>query len=141
MATPPGRDWPLLRDVVAIIAGGLHARADLLRLRGSGVREVSAAIAGVSAYVCLLVARNLTGPVRWLIASGDPALRSSAWLLLVAQLGVAAAMVRAWCCRRRTVVLAGHVRLRWRCGSSGRGLGMAGVRQPQNSPAWPRSQH
>ena len=109
IATPPGRDWPLSRDVLALIIGGARVRADFIRLRSSGAREASAALAGVAAYLCLLVARNLTSPLRWLMAPTDPALHSSAWLLLIAQLGVAAAMVLAWCCRRRTVVMAGAV--------------------------------
>jgi hypothetical protein len=106
LSTPPGRRWPLLRDVQALIAGGLLARADLVRQR-SGARELSAALAGVSAYLCLLAGRNLTGPVRWLMVPAAPALRSSAWLPLLAQLVVAAAVLLAWCCRSRAIVVAG----------------------------------
>jgi hypothetical protein len=50
-ATPPGRSWPLPRDIRCLIAGGLRARAAFNRQLTTAANLRVAALVGVAAYL------------------------------------------------------------------------------------------
>jgi hypothetical protein len=89
-STPDGRAWPQLRDVRALLVGGLRARAALSRQRTATANLRIAVLVGVTAYLCLFVPRALV-EVRW----------PQTLVALV----LAVACVVAWVSRSRPTVL------------------------------------
>lgn len=89
-ATPENRAWPLLRDVLAIAAGGLAARYAISRQRTLAANVRTGVVVGVAAFLCLDTAPfgQFAGPI-WL----GPAL-------------IAAAVGLAFACPWRALTLA-----------------------------------
>jgi hypothetical protein len=131
--TPEGREWPLLRDIRGLVAGGLSARAALNRRNTTAANLRVAVLVGVAAYLAFAMAGRLGallfaavhGDVfRWaspmppgslLAAHGQQperggAVRYQAFQLHVGVEVVAAliilTLVLAWMSRRRAIVLA-----------------------------------
>jgi hypothetical protein len=106
--TPDGRAWPRLRDVRALTAGGLKARAAQNRRLSTAANLRVAVMAGVSFYLATLAGEYLAsfasafGPQRPSVSGW------SVWPAALAGLFVAATVVLAWTAPR-TVVLASAV--------------------------------
>lgn len=96
--TPPGRTWPLPRDVGALLAGGLSARGAAQRRLSLRANLRISVYAGVAIYLGFVATGgivSMTGP-SW---SGWPYLATIALIALTVVLAAADS--------RRTVVLAG----------------------------------
>lgn len=102
-ATPSRRQWPLVRDVRALVIGGLRARAAQNRGRGMAVNLRLTALLGVAIYLGLaawgylattFVNAQLGGT--WVLTY-----RSSGWPALLAGLLTAAAVILIWVGRSR----------------------------------------
>jgi hypothetical protein len=105
-ATPSRRQWPLARDVRALVIGGLRARAAQNRGRSMAINLRLAALLGVAIYLGLaawgylattFVNAQLGGT--WVLTY-----RSSGWPALLAGLLIGAAVMLIWVGRRRLLV-------------------------------------
>ena len=105
-ATPPGRSWPLLRDVRCLIAGGLRARAAQPKQFTTAVNLRVAVLAGVAAYLAFGASSVLTTDVPSGIMPGRQYAPSD-WPLFAALVLPLIPMALAWVSGRRVVVLAG----------------------------------
>jgi len=104
-ATPPGRSWPLLRDVRGLITGGLRARtAQPKEFTTAGNLRV-AALAGVAAYLAYGASMVLSSYVRSALTPG-PQYMTSDWMQVALVLPLIP-MALGWLRRRRLVVLVG----------------------------------
>jgi hypothetical protein len=92
--TPPGRSWPLARDVRGMLTGGMRAHAAMSRQRTTAAGLRTAAVAGVAAYLASSAASYLFA------ASRGYAVPES----LAAAVLLAAAVATRWLTRRRVVV-------------------------------------
>ncbi len=90
------RTWPRVRDVRALIVGGLKARAAQNRLRTVGANLRVAVMGGLALYLSLWVANYLVGVVQALVSNFAPPVGSSSWPAAVAALLTGAAVVLAW---------------------------------------------
>jgi hypothetical protein len=87
-ATPAGRAWPRLRDVITLAAGGLKARAAANRHRTTAANLRVAVMVGVALFLAFWVARYLSsvaGASAW-----------NAWPAALTGLLIAAAVLLAW---------------------------------------------
>jgi hypothetical protein len=103
--TPQGRGWPLARDVVALIIGGLRARAAANRRLSTAADIRLGVLLGIAMQLSAFAASRLPlfvtssavfGTARETAASG--------WRELIAGLLTAAAVMCAWHGRRRLLV-------------------------------------
>ena len=90
------RTWPRVRDVRALVAGGLKARAAQNRQRTVGANLRVAVMGGLALYLSLWVANYLVGVVQALVSNFAPPVGSSSWPAAVAALLTGAAVVLAW---------------------------------------------
>jgi len=127
--TPEGREWPLLRDIRGLVAGGLSARAALSRRNTTAANLRIAVLVGIAAYLGFAVAGQLvavaagygdTNFFRWVSpapfgpfappgqAAPGGALRHQAFYLSagVVPVLIVVTLVLAWLSRRRLIVLA-----------------------------------
>jgi len=112
-ATPPGRAWPLPRDIRGLAVGGVRVRAAINRRNTTTANLRIAVLAGVTAYLAYSVAGMLSS---LLVAArhGHIDLRGTRpvpfdWPLLVVAASVVVTLVLAWLGRRRAIVVAGAV--------------------------------
>ena len=63
-ATPPGRSWPLPRDIRCLFVGGLRARAAQPRQFSAGANLRVATVAGVAAYLAFSASGFLSSYLR-----------------------------------------------------------------------------
>jgi hypothetical protein len=96
-ATPEGRAWPLPRDVLALVIGGLRARFWLNRQRTTAANVRIAVILAVAGFLCLDTSQWLHGGAGW------PQFAGPLWL---GPALVAAAVILACTCRRRALIRA-----------------------------------
>jgi hypothetical protein len=109
-ATPDGRTWPRVRDVRALVVGGLKARAAQNRQRTVGANLRVAVMAGLAIYAAFWIATYLDGAVQeflpnWTHSPGwtdSPAV----WPAALSALLAGATVVLAWT-MPRVAVLAG----------------------------------
>jgi hypothetical protein len=105
-ATPSRRQWPLARDVRALVIGGLRARAAQNRGRSMAVNLRLTVLIGVAVYLSLAACGDLATTFVNAQLGGTWGLtyRSSAWPTLLAGLLIAAAVILIWVGRRRLLV-------------------------------------
>jgi hypothetical protein len=103
-ATPPGRSWPLFRDVRALAVGGLRARAAQNRRLTTAANLRIAALVGVAGYLAFSAVAYLVVAVRALIAL-DVA-HQAGWPALAVAVVVGTTVALAWVSRRRAVLVA-----------------------------------
>jgi hypothetical protein len=96
-ATPEGRAWPLPRDVLALVIGGLRARFRLNRQRTTAANVRIAVILGVAAFLCLDTSQWLHSGAGWSQFAGP------VWLSPAL---VAAAVILACTCGRPALIRA-----------------------------------
>jgi len=109
-ATPPGRSWPLLRDVRCLIFGGLWARAAFNRQLTTAANLRIAVLAGVAAYLALSSAGSLSLDVEAEIGLAGRILPAPfSWPMLLASALILLTVGMAWLSGRRAVVLAAAV--------------------------------
>ena len=104
-ATPEGRKRPLIRDILALVVGGLKARAAQHRRLSTAANLRLAMLLGVAIYLGLAAAGYLddfvyTG-IRPLAA---PLFGPSGWPALLAGLLLLAAVLAAWLGRRAAIM-------------------------------------
>jgi hypothetical protein len=104
-ATPPGRSWPLPRDIRCLIAGGLRARAAQPRQFTTATNLRVAALAGLAAYLTYSASAILSDYVRADLMSGQLS-APAGWPLATVVLPLIT-MALAWRSRRRLIVLVG----------------------------------
>ncbi len=102
-ATPPGRSWPLPRDIRGLVVGGLRARAVLTRRLTTAANLRVAVLAGVAAYLAFIAVHGLTFYV--LVEHRS---QTSGWppIRVVADALILATVMLAWLTRNRAVILA-----------------------------------
>ena len=108
--TPEARAWPLPRDVLGLVIGGLQARAALNRRNTTAANLRVAVLAGVAAYLAFMAAEDLGAfllkaeydLVDFRVDSPVP----FGWPTLMAAVLIAATAVLAWVTSRRAIVLA-----------------------------------
>ncbi len=108
--TPQGRTWPLLRDVCALLAGGVRARAAMNMQLSLGANLRTAAYAGISAYLGLISVADLGDFAHAVIAAASgrtQLIRSYDWAYVVGMALIALTVALAVANSRRAVVLAG----------------------------------
>jgi hypothetical protein len=118
-ATPPGRSWPLLRDIRCLIFGGLRARAAQPGQFTTAGNLRVAVLAGVAAYLAYGASSALSSYVHSALMTGlqyvpdtdqgtllPILIATSGWRLAAVVLPLIP-MALAWVSRRRLVVLAG----------------------------------
>jgi len=118
-ATPPGRSWPMPRDVRCLIAGGLRARAAQQRQFTTAGNLRVAALAGVAAYLAYGASSALGSYIRSALMPGlqyvpdtdqrtllPILITTSGWRLAAVVLPLIP-MAQVWVSSRRVVVLAG----------------------------------
>lgn len=105
-ATPAGRSWPLARDVRALAAGGLQARAAVNRRLTTAANLRMAVVVGAAMYLACSAASNLILGV-WVLTRRLGYAHLAAWPLLLegALVGLAVALV--WVSSRKAVLAAG----------------------------------
>jgi hypothetical protein len=110
-ATPPGRSWPLLRDIRCLIVGGFRARAAQPRQFTTAANLRAAILVGVAAYLtftasAVLISYLRVGFVPTLEQATVIGTPMSGWPLAAVMLSLIP-MALAWLSRRRVVVLLG----------------------------------
>ena len=105
-ATPRGRQWPLARDVRALVIGGLRARAAQNRGRSMAVNLRLTALLGVAIYLALAAWGYLATTVVNAQPGGTWVLtyRPFSWPALLAGLLMVAAVILLWVGRRWLLV-------------------------------------
>jgi len=103
-ATPPGRSWPLPRDVRCLIAGGFRARAAQPRQFTTAGNLRAAVLAGIAAYLAFSAAVSASVYLSvWAVNWQPEAL--SGWQFAAITLPLVPSAV-IWLSRRRLIVLA-----------------------------------
>jgi hypothetical protein len=103
-ATPEGRRRPLLRDIRALITGGLRARAAEHRRFTTSVNLRVAVLAGLCIYLGAIAAGNLDDFVTSEVDRAVPMVGPSGWPVLIAGLLMAAVVALTWLARRPVVI-------------------------------------
>jgi hypothetical protein len=103
-ATPPGRSWPLARDVRALAAGGLRARAALNRRLTTAANLRIAVLVGAAGYLAFSAVAYLRVGVHVLAGSNVP--HQAGWLALTVGVLVGVAVAMAWLSSRRALLVA-----------------------------------
>jgi hypothetical protein len=108
-ASPQGRTWPRVRDIRALAAGGLKARAAENRQRTAGANLRAAVMAGLAMYLALFVASYSYGAVQRftsaaLTSTGGHFPSWTGWLALAAAVLLGATVVLAWTAPRAIVL-------------------------------------
>jgi hypothetical protein len=98
-ATPPGRSWPLSRDIRCLISGGLRARAEQPKQFTTAANLRVAVLAGVAAYLAFSASTYLSTHFRWGVIPVPGRLLATAVVLPLFP------MTLTWLSRRRLVVL------------------------------------
>jgi hypothetical protein len=96
-ATPDGRMWPRVRDIRALVVGGLKARAAQNRQRTVSANLRVAVMAGLAMYLSYWIAAYLDGVVQgWRLPTSVHVSGLTTWLAAVTALLVGATVVVAW---------------------------------------------
>jgi hypothetical protein len=105
-ASPEGRRRPLLRDMRALVIGGLRARAAQNRRFTTAVNLRLAVLAGVCIYLGSVAAGDLETFFSSELDRGVPMVGRMGWPAIVAAVLVGAVVILAWLARRSVVVAA-----------------------------------
>jgi pimeloyl-ACP methyl ester carboxylesterase len=103
-ATPEGRRRPLLRDMRALIMGGLRARAAQNRRFTTAVNLRLAVLAGLCIYLAAIAAGDLNDFVTSEVDRAVPMVGPAGWPVLIAGLLMGAVVALAWLARRPVVI-------------------------------------
>ena len=98
-ATPASQTWPRVKDVRALIVGGLKARAAQNRQRTVGINLRVAVMAGLAIFTAIWFATYLAGVVQgfvWFGAGSSPPIGWMTWSAAVTALLAGATVVLAW---------------------------------------------
>lgn len=107
-ATPPGRSWPLARDVRALASSGLRARAAMNRRLTTAANFRIAALVGVACYLAFSAVAYLTVAVR-LLTGPNVAHQTAGWAALAVAVLVGLAVALSWVSSRRAVLVAAAI--------------------------------
>lgn len=106
-STPAGRGWPPLRDVRALVLGGLHARAALSRQRTTSANLREAVLVGVTACFCMTLPGAFVALDRYEALRGTAFFWAGDWPWNFIPLILAATAALVWVSRSRLLVLLG----------------------------------
>jgi hypothetical protein len=103
-ATPPGRSWPLFRDVRALAVGGLRARAALNRRLTTAANLRIAVLVGVAGYLAFSAVAYLRVAAHLL--TGANVAHQAGWPALAVAVLLGLAVGLTWASSRRAVLVA-----------------------------------